>query len=91
MTSVNMRSPSQVSLDGNAECIHHWVIDVPDGPLSKGLCRLCGEAREFRNYLESASGWDDDRSLGQGSLRERYPVSERVGSAADAVRLEESE
>jgi len=33
-------------------CQHHWVIDPPEGPVSKGTCRSCGEEREFLNYTE---------------------------------------
>ncbi len=33
-------------------CQHHWVIDPPDGPVSKGTCRSCGEERDFPNYIE---------------------------------------
>ena len=30
-------------------CAHHWVIAVPNGPLSEGLCQRCGHVREFQN------------------------------------------
>ena len=33
-------------------CQHHWVIDPPAGPVSKGACRNCGEERDFLNYAE---------------------------------------
>jgi len=32
------------------ECIHHWIIDPPDGPVSKGVCKICGAEEEFDNY-----------------------------------------
>ena len=28
-----------------AQCAHHWIIETPDGPISKGQCQLCGEER----------------------------------------------
>ncbi len=31
------------------QCPHHWLIETPDGPISKGKCQLCGEEREFNN------------------------------------------
>lgn len=37
-------------------CEHFWIIESPNGPTSKGACRVCGETREFANYLES-SAW----------------------------------
>ena len=36
-----------------AHCAHHWVIDVPNGPISKGTCQRCGHVREFQNSAES--------------------------------------
>ena len=33
-------------------CAHHWFIEEPKGPMSKGVCKLCGEQQEFANYLE---------------------------------------
>jgi hypothetical protein len=41
-------------------CRHHWVIQPADGPVSNGLCQVCGETREFKNYVESAT-WGDSR------------------------------
>jgi hypothetical protein len=31
---------------------HHWIIDEAAGPLSRGVCKRCGVARNFRNWLE---------------------------------------
>jgi len=28
---------------------HHWIIEPPAGPTSKGVCRFCGAEREFAN------------------------------------------
>lgn len=47
-------------------CCHHWVIQPADGPVSNGLCQVCGETREFKNYVESAT-WGDSRTTGKGS------------------------
>lgn len=33
-------------------CAHYWLIERPNGPTSKGVCRLCSEERDFPNYLE---------------------------------------
>ena len=43
------------------ECSHHWVIQDGDGPTSAGVCRLCGELKQFKNYLE-ASHWSDEKA-----------------------------
>lgn len=30
--------------------VHHWRIDIPNGPTSDGVCKGCGETRAFWNY-----------------------------------------
>lgn len=55
-------------------CRHHWLIDRPSGPVSKGTCRVCGEIREFRNYFEG-SYWGDDDLIGDAlPIKEALPV-----------------
>jgi hypothetical protein len=33
-------------------CRHHWIIEAPEGPTSKGVCKLCGEKKTFDNIVE---------------------------------------
>jgi hypothetical protein len=35
-------------------CTHRWLIEVPNGPLSKGICSRCGMARQFHNDADAA-------------------------------------
>jgi len=39
--------------DGVAQqvCHHHWIVEDADGPVSRGLCKLCGARKDFSNYL----------------------------------------
>jgi len=34
---------------GQKQCQHHWLIEPPSGPLSRGVCKRCGEERYFMN------------------------------------------
>ena len=34
------------------EHAHHWVINEANGPLSEGVCKRCGVAKAFKNWLE---------------------------------------
>lgn len=45
-----------------AECCHHWIIESPKGPTSKGVCKYCGAEREFFNYWDDFF-WEDDVSM----------------------------
>ena len=47
-------------------CRHHWVIQPADGPVSNGSCQICGENREFKTYVESAT-WGDSRIASKNS------------------------
>lgn len=49
-------------------CQHHWKIDSPRGALSKGVCKRCGEEREFRNSTTDYV-WDDDSGQGYSPWR----------------------
>jgi len=42
-------------------CVHHWVIDPPNGAVSEGRCKVCGEKKEFRNSFEYSS-WYGNKS-----------------------------
>ena len=39
-----------------SRCAHHWVIDAANGHTSRGVCKRCGQVREFENSTE-ASLW----------------------------------
>jgi len=64
-------------------CQHQWLIESPHGPSSTGECRICGEEREFQNYIEgSAWGYDSSSELGGGS---RVPTRNQLqgGTSVD--------
>ena len=64
------------------KCVHQWLIDPPAGPSSQGVCRLCGEEREFRNYIEGTS-WGYDVSIDQLSGRARFSTTSDVMADSD--------
>lgn len=33
-----------------ATCAHYWMIEIPTGPKSNGICQLCGVSKVFKNY-----------------------------------------
>ncbi|MBI5946637.1 MAG: hypothetical protein HY875_00680 [Chloroflexi bacterium] len=50
----------------SAMCRHHWIIDTPNGAVSGGSCKRCGQQREFRNSSEDLM-WDSDSFSLNGS------------------------
>lgn len=37
----------------NEQCPHHWIIETPEGPTSKGVCKLCGAEKTFKNSTDN--------------------------------------
>ena len=53
-----------VAVAETPQCSHQWMIDSPNGPQSRGECRLCGAERYFQNYIEGSS-WGYNVTLDQ--------------------------
>jgi len=53
-----MRNRSEVKEKKSAvatPCRHYWNIEAADGPTSRGVCKVCGEEREFLNSWSDAN------------------------------------
>lgn len=59
-------------------CTHHWVIETPLGPTSKGKCKICGEEREFSNQWRPnntiGSGWDNSKEATAENEQKETPT-----------------
>ncbi|MCI0812069.1 MAG: hypothetical protein J4O10_11015 [Chloroflexi bacterium] len=73
-----------------AECRHHWVIQPADGPVSIGACQICGETREFKNYVESAT-WGDSRIASKNASASASVVSTSDDEDSDEGRESDEE
>lgn len=41
-------------LDDNVDedrCHHFWIIEIANGPKSRGQCKYCGEIKDFHNSI----------------------------------------
>ncbi len=52
--------PTIEETEATPQCRHHWVIQPADGLVSQGVCQVCGEIRDFKNYVE-AGPWGDSK------------------------------
>lgn len=43
-------------------CVHHWVIESPNGRESTGLCKRCGARKSFTNSTEQVM-WEQTNTL----------------------------
>ena len=41
-------------VQGNG-CHHFWVIEEANGPTSHGVCKVCGECKDFSNAMPDFS------------------------------------
>jgi hypothetical protein len=51
MLPEHMPIPTETVIPSVPPCLHYWVIEPPNGPLSQGVCRVCQEIREFKNSV----------------------------------------
>jgi len=72
-----VKTAPQEQIDGSG-CRHHWVIESPQGPSSRGVCKLCGVEKEFQNFMPDMS-WDGDQSSLFGLSREKGIKSDKEG------------
>jgi len=52
---VNIRMTNKLEtapeeLKNQDKCCHYWVVESPDGPTSRGVCKFCGAVKEFYNH-----------------------------------------
>ena len=66
------------------QCMHYWVIQPADGPVSPGVCQTCGETREFKNYVEGAA-WGDSRLSNRSTGEEAKAISRGAASDSDGA------
>ena len=50
-------------------CVHHWVIEPPNGAVSEGRCKSCGEKKEFRNSFEYSSWYGNKSPAPKGGAK----------------------
>jgi len=52
------------------KCKHYWIIESPDGPTSRGVCKYCGVEEEFKNYALYSKREDDITTVNHGSEKQ---------------------
>jgi len=43
---------AETVVKAQADHAHRWLIEEPNGPKSAGVCKICGVAKEFKNWLQ---------------------------------------
>ena len=62
---MSTQTPVEVSpeVPSVQTCRHHWIIQSATGPVSEGVCQVCGEVREFSNHVGASSRADERPKL----------------------------
>ncbi len=48
MAQATVESPRASTSDH----FHRWRIEEPNGPVSRGVCKVCGIEKQFKNWLQ---------------------------------------
>ena len=70
-------------------CNHHWVIDMAQGPVSKGRCELCGTNKDFHNFLSDCMANRNEESYEQWLAKEGRLERKRAKAGRGAMSLVE--
>ena len=76
----------------SAKCVHHWLVNPPEGATSWAHCRHCGKRRRFTNRFDgrdrnSNSDLFTDSSLAWKPDRRATYYAPGVAEALEAARL----
>ena len=83
-TTKQQSLSSEPIINESSACVHHWIIEAPDGRESMGSCKHCGVAKEFSNSNESVM-WEQTNSL-RNEARTSSGASSRFSKPAE-IRL----
>jgi len=60
MTQSTTQTETKPAAKGN--CVHHWLIETPNGRESTGTCKRCGASKSFANSTEQVM-WEQTNTL----------------------------
>ena len=81
-----LASPKPEESAQSAVCCHYWFIEAAAGPVSRGVCQLCDEVRDFENFVEAAPQGDDAPAVSASS---RYPTGSSQQDDADSEQSDD--
>jgi len=83
-TSAESKDKPAVATRKASNCVHHWIIDAPNGRESTGSCKHCGVEKGFSNSTESVM-WEQTNTL-RNDVRDLQKPSSRFSKPAE-IRL----
>ncbi len=68
-------------------CSHFWLIGEAHGESSTGVCRLCGEEREFYNWMSSLAMYGGDPIKSAEGGRHRPEMRKGVPTPFNPINI----
>ncbi len=59
---ATLGKPDQLRSGATRRCRHHWLIDVPNGARSRGICKRCQTVRNFYNAIDDVPESDQAKA-----------------------------
>lgn len=59
---MEQTTTTRPSRSAQANCVHHWLIEAPNGRESRGSCKNCGKTKDFVNSTESVM-WEQTNTI----------------------------
>ncbi len=72
-TTQSKTESREVKPVAKGQCVHHWMIDSPNGRESGGVCKRCGARKSFSNSTEQVM-WEQTNTL-RNDLNRSYRSS----------------
>ena len=82
MVAASEGSVAEREQENDSQCQHHWMIDIAGGPESRGVCRICGAERLFKNALDRVE-WDNGESTSAVTPRISVAAASSDDESAD--------
>jgi hypothetical protein len=79
---------SLVEGDAETSCVHHWILDEKVADPTPGICKICGETRDFPRYPEintSKMGWNREFSKVHNEWADRLREAEYLAGLRKAA------
>lgn len=57
--ALPLSSAVSAEATAGASCAHYWIIEPADGPVSRGMCQICLEEKDFKNFVDTYSSQED--------------------------------
>lgn len=59
------------------ECVHHWLIEQPNGPYSRGRCKKCMAVKDFPNSNDGDNHWMTSEKKKQAAKKKKATENKR--------------